>query len=133
SYIKNIIVNYNYQYKLLCKKISDLNNVKYLNTKRYQSQINSEIKLSEFYNDKNKKIISIFQEKKSNNEIFFCLNSEKKVKFTGSYYFENQILNFSFKNKNEITIVNSKPKIKMGVNSISEKELNIYFLPNSIY
>ncbi|MDR5650338.1 CDP-glycerol glycerophosphotransferase family protein [Staphylococcus nepalensis] len=133
TFIENTNLNDDYQFKSLGLIDSDLNNVKYLTTKRYKSQINSELKLSEFHNDKNKKIIAIFQDKKSNNEIFFCLNSEEKVKFTGSYYFENQILNLNFKNKKEITIVNSKPKIKMGVNSISEKELNIYFLPNSIY
>lgn len=133
TFIENTNLNDDYEFKSLGLIDSDLNNVKYLTTKSYKSQINSELKLSELYNTKNKKIIAIFQEKKSQNKAFFCLNSVKKVKFTGSYYFENQILNFNITNKNGITVANSKPKIKMGVNSISEKDLNIYFLPNSIY
>src|SRR5699024_6246800 len=130
---ENTNLNDDYQFKSLGIIDSDLNDVKYLTTKRYQSQINSELKLSEFHNDKNKKIIAIFQEKKSNNEIYFCLNSEEKVKFTGYYYHKNQILKLNNKNKHEITIVNSTPKINIGVKSISDKELIIYFLPNTIY
>ncbi|MEN1895682.1 CDP-glycerol glycerophosphotransferase family protein [Staphylococcus nepalensis] len=133
TFIENTNLNDDYEFKSLGLIDLDLNNVKYLTTKSYKPQINSELKLSELYNAKNKKIIAIFQEKKSQNKTFFCLNSVQKVKFTGSYYFENQILNFSITNKNGITVSNSKPKIKMGVNSVSEKELNIYFLPNSIY
>src|SRR5699024_8478797 len=58
TFIENTNLNDDYQFKSLGIIDSDLNDVKYLTTKRYQSQINSELKLSEFHNDKNKKIIA---------------------------------------------------------------------------
>lgn len=130
---ENINLDAKYEFKSLGIIDIDLNNMRYLNTKCYNSQINSELNLNEFYNTKNKKIIAIFQEKNSNSEIFYCLNSKNNVKFKGYYYFENQIFNFNIKNKNGITIINSKPKIKVGLNSLSEDILNLYFLPSSIY
>ena len=133
AYLESEHIKEAYEFKSLGLIDTDLNNIKYLDTKKHGSQINSIVDLKNFENTKNKKIIAIFEEKNKNKEILFSINNKNKLKFSGYYYIENQIYNFSIKKKNNVTVINSKPKIKMGVNSITEETLSIYFLPNSIY
>lgn len=111
----------------------DLNNLEYLTTKVYNAKVFSKIEVSKFENMKSKKIIAIYYDRKINSKKFYILNSKKKISFTDYYNSDEQMHQINIKKKNGITIVSSKPKIKAGVNSVTENNINIYFEPNSIY
>ncbi|MDM7864521.1 CDP-glycerol glycerophosphotransferase family protein [Staphylococcus borealis] len=111
----------------------DLTQLNYLNTNVYNSKVFSKIVVSNFKNMKNKKLIAIYQHQQKNIKKVYVLNNRKKIPFTDYYNSEEQIYQINIKNKNGLTIVNSKPKIKLGVNSLDEDHLNIYLQPNKIY
>ncbi|NWK84948.1 CDP-glycerol glycerophosphotransferase family protein [Staphylococcus sp. GSSP0090] len=111
----------------------DLNNLEYLTTKVYNSKVFSKVEVSKFENMKSKKIIAIYYDRKINSKRFYILNSKKKISFTDYYNSDEQMHQVNIKKKNGITIVTSKPKIRAGVNSVTENNINIYFQPNSIY
>ncbi|MGW7808453.1 CDP-glycerol glycerophosphotransferase family protein [Staphylococcus xylosus] len=111
----------------------DLNNLEYLSTKRYKTKIFSKIEVSSFENMKKKKLIAIYHDKLSDIKKTYILNSKNKLIFTEYYNSKEQMYQINIKKGNGITIVSSKPKIKMGVNSVTQEKFNIYFQPNAIY
>lgn len=131
--IENIEEDNDYKFESLGLIDEDLHNLEYLTTKVYNSKVFSKIEVSTFENMKSKKLIAIYHDRQSSSRHFYLLNSRKKISFTNYYNSEEQMYQVNIKKKNGITIVCSKPKIKTGVNSVTEDNLNIYFQPDTIY
>lgn len=123
----------NFKFESLGIIDEDLNNLDYLTTKIYGTKLFSKIVVSNFKNMKNKKLIAIYHDRQLNIKQFYIINSERKLSFTSYYKSDEQIYQINIKNKNGITITGSKPKIRTGVNSVTEDNINIYFQPNKIY
>ncbi|MGW7948392.1 CDP-glycerol glycerophosphotransferase family protein [Staphylococcus xylosus] len=131
--IEGIEEDNDYKFESLGLIDEDLNNLEFLTTNVYNSKVFSKIEVSTFENMKNKKLIAICHDRESNSRRFYILNSRNKISFTDYYNSEEQMYQINIRKKNGITIVSSKPKIKAGVNSVTEDNLNIYFQPNKIY
>lgn len=126
-------IDTNYELESLGLIDSDLTNLEYLKTNIYNSKVFSKIVVSNFEDMKNKKIIAIYHNKYNKDKKIYILNNRKKVPFIDYYNSNDQIYQINIKNKNGLTIVNSKPKIKSGINSLDEDNLNVYLQPNKIY
>lgn len=126
-------IDNDYNFESLGILDDDLSTMQYLLTEFYKTRKFAKLKVSSFESVKSKKLIAVFYNKKSRNREFYTLNSKNSVKFVGFYRFEDQLYQINIKNKDELNIVISKPKIKMGVNSITKQTLNFYFQPHVIY
>jgi len=133
--IRAIIENIDDDYKFESLGLidDDLSNLEYLTTKIYNSIIFSKIEISSLENMNNKKLIAIYHNEQNDSKKFYVLNSKKKLSYTDYYISHEQMSQINIKKKNGVSIVSSKPKIKVGVNSITEDNINIYFQPNTIY
>lgn len=126
-------IDINYEFESLGLIDLDLTNLDYLETSVYNSKVFSKIVVSDFENINNKKLVAIYQNKQKNSKRIYVLKSRKKIPFKDYYNSNDQIYQINIRNKNGLTIVNSKPKIKSGINSLNEDNLNIYLQPNKIY
>src|SRR5699024_925441 len=133
--IRAIIENIDDDYKFESLGLidDDLSNLEYLTTKIYNSIIFSKIEISSLENMNNKKLIAIYHNEQNDSKKFYVLNSKKKLSYTDYYISHEQMSQINIKKKNGISIVRSTPKIKVGVNAITEDNINIYFQPNTIY
>ena len=131
--IEDINVDNDYTFVSLGILDGDLSTMRYLPTESYKTRKFAKLEISSFENVKNKKLIAIFYNEKSRNREFYALNSKKTVGFVGYYRFEDHLYQINIKNKDGVNISSSKPKIKIGVNSITNQKLNIYFQPHVIY
>jgi len=131
--IEDTEIDNRYKFESLGLIDEDLNNLKYLPTKLYKTNLFSKIEVSSLENINRKKLIAIYHDTLSNNKRTYILGCEKKITFKGYINFEEQIYQINIRKKNGITIDCSKPKIKAGVNSLTKDKLNIYFQPNAIY
>src|SRR5699024_6923514 len=121
--IRAIIENIDDDYKFESLGLidDDLSNLEYLTTKIYNSIIFSKIEISSLENMNNKKLIAIYHNEQNDSKKFYVLNSKKKLSYTDYYISHEQMSQINIKKKNGVSIVSSKPKIK------------IYFQPNTIY
>ena len=122
-----------YKFEALGLIDEDLNNLKYLPTKLYKTNIFSKIEVSCLENRNRKNFIAIYHDQLSDNKKIYILNCEEKIKFKDYFNSEEQMHQINIRKKNGIAIDFSKPKIKVGVNSLTEDKLSIYFQPNAIY
>lgn len=123
----------NYKFISLALIDSNLTNLKYLPTNVTNERICSDLSVNIFENLKEKKIIAVFYNIVTKNKVFYMLQSKNKVGFADYYFYEDQIYQLSIDGKRGTTLTSRKPKFKMGVNSINEQTLSIYFQPNVIY
>lgn len=126
-------VDINYEIESLGLIDLDLTNLDYLETHVYNSKVFSKIIVSDFENMSNKKLVAIYQNKQKSSKRIYVLESREKIPFTDYYNSNDQIYKINIRNKSGLTIVNSKPKIKLGINSLNEDNLNVYLQPNKIY
>ncbi|MEJ7452532.1 CDP-glycerol glycerophosphotransferase family protein [Staphylococcus xylosus] len=111
---------------------NDLNSVQKIPTTIDNMKIYSEIPMNSFDNIKTKKVIAIYKTEEYV-EKYYILNSKKSLNYNNYYYYSGEIYHLQILKKNGITMFSSKPNIKMGINSVNEKSMNIYFQPNKIY
>ncbi|MGW7778317.1 CDP-glycerol glycerophosphotransferase family protein [Staphylococcus xylosus] len=111
---------------------NDLNSVQKIPTTIDNMKIYSEIPMNSFDNIKTKKVIAIYKNEEYV-EKYYILNSKKSLNYNNYYYNSGEIYHLQILKKNGITMFSSKPNIKMGINSVNEKSMNIYFQPNKIY
>lgn len=126
-------VNDNHQFITLAVIDSDLTNLKYLPTNILNERVHSQLLVDAFDTLLEKKLVAVFYNKVTKKYNLCLLQSKKTGEFIGYYYFKEEIYQLKVSNKHGLTITSRKPKFKMGVNSLTEQTLNIYFQPDMVY
>ncbi|GEP83713.1 galactosamine-containing minor teichoic acid biosynthesis protein [Staphylococcus piscifermentans] len=105
---------------------SDYSNVILLPTFTSLHKVSVKIPISLLQTPKRKKLFIRIKDKT------YLLRGNMK-KFSGYRKLASEIYQLTLFEHYGVTIAHKKPKIKMGVNAIGEKQLNIYFQPHEVY
>lgn len=111
----------------------DFNHLLYLPTTKHQHKVFGQVQFDQFEDTTTKKIIAVFKHQHSDRKQFYVLRNKRRVRFSGHYRFNDELYHLNIKHKAGISLIQTKPKIKMGINSITEDQLDIYFQPPTIY
>ncbi|MEB6570705.1 CDP-glycerol glycerophosphotransferase family protein [Staphylococcus auricularis] len=112
---------------------SDMSVIQTLPTTVTGSYIHSQLDVETLEDLTNKKLVAVFEKQSSQDNVYVMLKSKQRINFKACMRVQDEIYELTVKKSPSVTFVAKKPKVKMGVNTVSHEQLNIFYQPHPIY
>ncbi|WP_278925994.1 CDP-glycerol glycerophosphotransferase family protein [Staphylococcus auricularis] len=112
---------------------SDMSVIQTLPTTVTGSYIHSQLEVETLEDLTNKKLVAVFEKQSSQDHVYVMLKSKQRINFKACMRVQDEIYELTVKKSPSVTFVAKKPKVKMGVNTVSHEQLNIFYQPHPIY